>query len=183
MSEITTPDTTTIVAGIVNNLIEHGAVKDASTLPDLITQISASLANAQAASVKVGPATPTTPTSSPAAPAASAPAAQATVDAIAENKRPVSETGQQPAVPIRESLTDDWIICLEDGKKLKMLKRHLNGAFGLTPEEYRAKWGLPADYPMVAPNYAKQKSNYAIQVGLGRGNSKKSRAKKAEAAN
>lgn len=72
-----------------------------------------------------------------------------------------------PAVPIKKSVTPDHIICLEDGKKLKMLKRHLKTAYNLTPEEYRERWGLPADYPMVAPNYAKQRSKLAKQIGLG----------------
>lgn len=73
----------------------------------------------------------------------------------------------QPAVPIKKSVTPDHIICLEDGKKLKMLKRHLKTAYGMTPEEYRERWGLPADYPMVAPNYAKQRSKLAKDIGLG----------------
>jgi predicted transcriptional regulator len=73
-----------------------------------------------------------------------------------------------PAVSIRKSVTDDFIICLEDGKKLKMLKRHLMTSYGLTPEEYRAKWGLKPDYPMVAPNYAKKRQELAKKIGLGR---------------
>ena len=73
----------------------------------------------------------------------------------------------QPAVPIKKSVTPDFIICLEDGKKLKMLKRHLKTSYNLTPEEYRERWGLPSDYPMVAPNYAKQRSKLAKQIGLG----------------
>ena len=73
----------------------------------------------------------------------------------------------QPAVSVRRSVTPDFIICLEDGRKLKMLKRHLSTAYGMSPEEYREKWGLPADYPMVAPNYAKQRSKLAKQIGLG----------------
>jgi predicted transcriptional regulator len=72
-----------------------------------------------------------------------------------------------PAVPIKKSITPDYLICLEDGKKLKMLKRHLKTAYNMTPEEYREKWGLPADYPMVAPNYAKQRSRLAKEIGLG----------------
>ena len=72
-----------------------------------------------------------------------------------------------PAVPIRRSITPDYIICLEDGRKLKMLKRHLRTTFGMTPDEYRARWGLPADYPMVAPNYAKRRSEFAKKIGLG----------------
>jgi predicted transcriptional regulator len=74
----------------------------------------------------------------------------------------------QPAVPIKRSVTPDHIICLEDGKKLKMLKRHLKTAYNMTPEEYRERWGLPADYPMVAPNYAKQRSRLAKDIGLGK---------------
>lgn len=74
---------------------------------------------------------------------------------------------QQPAVPVRRSITPDYLICLEDGKKLKMLKRHLKTAYGMSPEEYREKWGLPADYPMVAPNYARQRSKLAKEIGLG----------------
>ncbi|MEQ9520863.1 MAG: MucR family transcriptional regulator [Parvibaculum sp.] len=72
-----------------------------------------------------------------------------------------------PAVPVEESITDEFLICLEDGKKLKMLKRYLRSRFGLTPEEYKAKWGLPVDYPMVAPNYAAQRSSLAKKIGLG----------------
>ncbi|PCJ59919.1 MAG: transcriptional regulator [Rhodospirillaceae bacterium] len=75
---------------------------------------------------------------------------------------------QKPAVPIRKSITPDYIICLEDGKKLKMLKRHIRTTFGMNPEEYRAKWGLPADYPMVAPNYAARRSAFAKKIGLGK---------------
>lgn len=74
----------------------------------------------------------------------------------------------QPAIPVRRSVTPDYIVCLEDGRKLKMLKRHLATAYGMTPEEYREKWGLPADYPMVAPNYAKQRSSLAKKIGLGK---------------
>ena len=77
-------------------------------------------------------------------------------------------TSQKPMVPIKKSVTPEYIICLEDGKRLKMLKRHLRTAYRMTPEEYRAKWGLPADYPMVAPNYAQQRSVFAKRIGLGR---------------
>ena len=73
-----------------------------------------------------------------------------------------------PAVPIKKSVTDDYIVCLEDGKKLKMLKRHLMTSYGMTSEEYRARWGLKADYPMVAPNYAKTRQELAKKIGLGR---------------
>ncbi len=75
----------------------------------------------------------------------------------------------KPAVPIRKSITPDYLICLEDGKKLKMLKRHLRSTYNMTPDEYRSKWGLPPDYPMVAPNYAEQRSAFAKKIGLGRG--------------
>jgi predicted transcriptional regulator len=73
-----------------------------------------------------------------------------------------------PAVPIKKSVTDDYLICLEDGKKLKMLKRHLMTSYGMTPEAYRAKWGLKPDYPMVAPNYALKRRDLAVKIGLGR---------------
>lgn len=73
----------------------------------------------------------------------------------------------QPAVPIKKSVQPDHIICLEDGKKLKMLKRHLKTAYNMTPEDYRERWGLPADYPMVAPNYAEKRSRLAKDIGLG----------------
>ncbi len=75
----------------------------------------------------------------------------------------------KPAVTVRKSITPDYLVCLEDGKKLKMLKRHLRSTYNMTPDEYRAKWGLPADYPMVAPNYAQQRSAFAKKIGLGRG--------------
>ncbi len=80
---------------------------------------------------------------------------------------PLSER-PQPAVPIKKSVMPDHIVCLEDGKKLKMLKRHLKTAYGMSPEDYRERWGLPADYPMVAPEYAKQRSQLAKEIGLGR---------------
>ncbi len=87
----------------------------------------------------------------------------ATVGGLAEGEaeRPM------PAVPLKKSVTPDYIVCLEDGKKLKMLKRHLKTAYNMTPEEYRERWGLAPDYPMVAPNYAKQRSKLAKQIGLG----------------
>jgi predicted transcriptional regulator len=75
---------------------------------------------------------------------------------------------QEPAVSIRSSIKPEYIVCLEDGKKLKMLKRHLMTSYGMTPDDYRAKWGLAADYPMVAPNYAEQRRTLAKAIGLGR---------------
>lgn len=81
----------------------------------------------------------------------------------------------KPAVPIKKSVTPDYLVCLEDGKKLKMLKRHLRTVYDLTPDEYRSKWGLPADYPMVAPNYAKQRSEFAKSIGLGKIATKKTK--------
>lgn len=81
----------------------------------------------------------------------------------------------QPAVPIKKSVLPDYIICLEDGKRLKMLKRHLKSSYNLSPEQYRERWGLPADYPMVAPKYAEQRSRLAKQIGLGKTSRKKRR--------
>jgi predicted transcriptional regulator len=81
---------------------------------------------------------------------------------------PVEAEPLTPAVPIKKSIMPEYLVCLEDGKKLKMLKRHLDTAYGMTPDQYRARWKLPPDYPMVAPNYAKQRSALALSIGLGR---------------
>lgn len=89
-----------------------------------------------------------------------------TLSTVGEDSKPEPER-LTPAVPIKKSIQPDYIVCLEDGKKLKMLKRHLKTAYDMSPEEYRDRWGLPADYPMVAPNYAKQRSELAKQIGLG----------------
>ncbi len=90
-------------------------------------------------------------------------------DELAPSERP------RPAVPIKKSIFADYIVCLEDGKKLKMLKRHLRTAYNMSPEEYRKRWLLPVDYPMVAPSYAKRRSDLAVKIGLG---TKRSRKKK-----
>jgi predicted transcriptional regulator len=82
-----------------------------------------------------------------------------------------------PAVAIKKSVTPDFIVCLEDGKKLKMLKRYLRSRYKLSPDEYRARWSLPPDYPMVAPNYAARRSAFAKQIGLGRGTPKAKKKK------
>jgi len=82
----------------------------------------------------------------------------------------------EPAVPIKKSVAPDYIVCLEDGKKLKMLKRYLKTRYDLTPDEYRARWGLPSDYPMVAPNYAAQRSELAKKIGLGSRGGRRKRA-------
>lgn len=82
-----------------------------------------------------------------------------------------------PAVPVKKSVTADYIVCLEDGKKLKMLKRYLRSRFKLSPDEYRKRWNLPPDYPMVAPSYAKRRSDFAKKIGLGRAAPPKRRRK------
>jgi predicted transcriptional regulator len=87
-------------------------------------------------------------------------------ESSAQNK-PAEAMELKPAVPVRKSITPDFIICLEDGKKFKSLKRHLRTNYDLSPEQYRDKWGLPADYPMVAPNYAEARSSLAKKIGLG----------------
>ena len=86
---------------------------------------------------------------------------------LGQGESGANKAAGKPAVPIRRSITPDYIICLEDGRKLKMLKRHLRTTFGMTPDEYRARWGLPVDYPMVAPNYARRRSEFAKKIGLG----------------
>jgi predicted transcriptional regulator len=84
---------------------------------------------------------------------------------------------KEPAVPIRKSISPDYLVCLEDGRKFKSLKRHLRTKYNMSPEEYRAKWGLAKDYPMVAPNYAKARSDLAKQMGLGQGGRKAAKVK------
>lgn len=86
---------------------------------------------------------------------------------------PAAPVELTPAVPIKKSITNEYIICLEDGKRFKSLKRHLRTRYDLSPEDYRAKWGLPADYPMVAPSYAAARSNLAKQMGLGQSRRRK----------
>lgn len=92
----------------------------------------------------------------------------ATLMGLGNGGEPASPVDLRPAVPVKKSVTEDWIICLEDGKRFKSLKRHLKSAFGLSPEDYRRKWGLPSDYPMVAPAYSARRSGLAKQMGLGR---------------
>jgi predicted transcriptional regulator len=92
----------------------------------------------------------------------------ATLGGLVSHAHAEPATTQKPAVAVKRSIMPEFIVCLEDGKKLKMLKRYLRSRYGLSPEEYRAKWGLPADYPMVAPNYAAQRSEFAKKIGLGR---------------
>ncbi len=82
-------------------------------------------------------------------------------------REPAQPDKPQPAVPVKKSIFPDHIVCLEDGKKLKMLKRHLKTSYGMTPDQYRERWGLPADYPMVAPDYASHRSSLAKKIGLG----------------
>lgn len=85
-----------------------------------------------------------------------------------ESGEAASPEAQNPAVPIKKSVTPNYLVCLEDGRKFKTLKRHLKKAYNMTPQEYREKWGLPETYPMVAPNYAKERSRIAKEIGLGR---------------
>ncbi|HTN96645.1 MAG TPA: MucR family transcriptional regulator [Nordella sp.] len=91
----------------------------------------------------------------------------ATASHGAAEPKPAEAAELKPAVPVRKSITPDYIICLEDGKKFKSLKRHLRTHYDLSPEQYREKWGLPADYPMVAPSYAEARSSLAKKIGLG----------------
>lgn len=92
-----------------------------------------------------------------------------TLNTLGRESAAPAEVELKPAVPVKKSVTPEYIVCLEDGKKLKMLKRYIRTRYNLTPEEYRAKWNLPADYPMVAPDYANKRSEFAKQIGLGRG--------------
>lgn len=91
----------------------------------------------------------------------------ATLQEVMEGAGYVGDEAYKPAVPVKQSIFDDYLICLEDGQKFKSLKRHLKAHYNMTPEQYRAKWNLPSDYPMVAPHYATQRSMLAKQIGLG----------------
>jgi predicted transcriptional regulator len=96
-----------------------------------------------------------------------------TVTGLAEAAAEVAPERPKPATSINKSVQRDYIVCLEDGKRLKMLKRHLRSTYNMTPDEYRRRWGLPADYPMVAPAYAARRSEFAKQIGLGKAARKK----------
>jgi MucR family transcriptional regulator, transcriptional regulator of exopolysaccharide biosynthesis len=97
---------------------------------------------------------------------------------VASGTQQVVVEAAKPAVPPKKSITSEYIICLEDGRKFKSLKRHLRTKYNMSPEEYRSKWGLPKDYPMVAPNYAKARSDLAKQMGLGQGGRQAPRKKR-----
>ena len=101
-----------------------------------------------------------------------------TVHDALESPGQTASSRPEPAVPIKKSVTPDYVICLEDGKKLKMLKRHLRNAFDMSPDDYRQKWGLSSDYPMVAPEYAARRSAMAKKIGLGRKAGSKVKAKR-----
>jgi predicted transcriptional regulator len=97
---------------------------------------------------------------------------------VSTGAEPAEAAPKEPAVPIRRSITPDYLVCLEDGRKFKSLKRHLRTKYNMSPEEYRGKWGLAKDYPMVAPNYAKARSDLAKQMGLGQGGRQAPRKKR-----
>ncbi len=152
-----------MATSIVSAYVGNNAVP-ASQLPDLIQSVVRSLSDSGApAEAGEGAAEPVASEPAPApAPMPRSRAVSAADDAPARAVRPT------PPVPIEDSIENDYLICLEDGKRLKMLKRHLRTAYDMSPEEYRMKWGLPVDYPMVAPSYAKQRSEFAKKIGLGR---------------
>lgn len=91
------------------------------------------------------------------------------LEGLGQAQAPPPEERPKPAVPINKSVQHDYIVCLEDGKKLKMLKRYLRSRYNMSPDDYRRRWGLPPDYPMVAPAYAARRSDFAKQIGLGKG--------------
>ena len=132
------PDLLKLTAQIVSAHVGHNIVK-ADDIPGLIRQVYQALCTARDNKDTVGPAT----------------------------AAPVRADRPEPAVQITKSVFPSYIVCLEDGKKLKMLKRHLQTSYGMTPEQYRAKWGLPPEYPMVAPDYAAKRSSLAKAIGLG----------------
>ena len=165
------PASASTTAGLIVQLVEKGDIKDASKVAQYISQIGLTIG-------MIGGGDPVSAAPRPAASAISqapagvpaqapVPAAHAPPPAAETRFMTAAEEGVEPAVPIRESVQPDWIICLEDGRKMKMLKRHLTTVYRMSAEQYRTRWGLPHNYPLVAPNYAKQKSKYAKHVGLG----------------
>ena len=100
------------------------------------------------------------------------------LNSISSGEETKVEAPKEPAVSVKKSISNDYIVCLEDGRKFKSLKRHLRTKYNMSPEEYRAKWSLPKDYPMVAPNYAKARSDLAKQMGLGQGGRQAARKKR-----
>ena len=135
--------------------VSHNAV-DSESLPTLIRNVHLSLIEASKAAIQRDPAV-----------ADAEPAANARDGGPTQDDPAAASTHAVPAVPVSESVTPDYIICLEDGRPFKMMKRWLRATYGMTPEQYRVRWNLPADYPMVAPNYARSKSVYAKAQGLG----------------
>ena len=102
-------------------------------------------------------------------------AVHSALSGVSTAAEPVEVAPKEPAVPVKRSITPEFLVCLEDGRKFKSLKRHLRTKYNMSPEDYRAKWGLPKDYPMVAPNYARARSELAKQMGLGQGGRQTSR--------
>jgi predicted transcriptional regulator len=102
----------------------------------------------------------------------------ASLQGLTDEVQPKKAVPQAPAVPIKKSITPDYLVCLEDGKKVKMLKRYLRTSYGMTPAQYRTKWGLPVDYPMAAPNYTLARSDFAKKVGFGTKKARSARAVK-----
>ena len=102
----------------------------------------------------------------------------ASLEGLTDEAQPKKVTPLVPAVPIKKSVTPDYLVCLEDGKKVKMLKRYLRTSYGMTPAQYRTKWGLPVDYPMAAPNYTLARSDFAKKVGFGTKKARSARAAK-----
>ncbi|HRC26897.1 MAG TPA: MucR family transcriptional regulator, partial [Alphaproteobacteria bacterium] len=145
----------TLAVDVVCAYVSNNKVKD-SELPTLIGRVLGTLQQASgSSSVRVSKAS-----------------------AVSSFPLPASER-RKPAVPVERSVYPDYIVCLEDGRELKMLKRHLRTAYDMSPAEYKERWGLPTDYPMTAPNYAKKRSKLAREIGLGRGSAGRKRAKAA----
>ncbi len=151
-----TEDASVVIAAgnVMVAIIENGKI-DPESVPGLLKQIRDALSSGSLGRETAAPL-----------------AAKASTDTS------VVESGPQPAVPVAQSIKPDYLVCLEDGRRLKMLKRYLRQTYNMTPEAYRQKWGLPKDYPMVAPNYSEVRSDMAKRSGLGRPGSTKSKRRK-----
>ena len=171
MADNASKSTVEITGDIVAAYLGNNTI-GAAQLPDLIEAVHKSLrsiSDAPAAAAEAAADAPATEKRGPGRPRKADPQATGAPEpGPAKSARRPGRPSDDPAVPIAASITPDYIVCLEDGKQLKMLKRYLNTNYGMTPADYRQKWGLPPDYPMVAENYSKRRSEAAKRFGLGR---------------
>ncbi len=168
MADAVSKSTVELTGDIVAAYLQNHAV-GATQLPKLIKAVHKTLDSLSPTSTAAGSAPGTAETGNQ---PAGDPTGAAKASGPVKSRKQRGRDPADPAVPVADSVTPDYLVCLEDGKQLKMLKRYLNSNFGMTPTQYRKKWGLPSDYPMVAENYSKRRSEAAKRFGLGRKNAR-----------